>query len=178
GCVSRPSTLPTVASCRALPVQTAPAPGRGSGFPYRQFSDYSQRMDAEMVGQVRSFNRAVTQRIGALNDAFLSRGRPLGEARVLWEIGPAGSDVRARRSLGPRLDLASGSRGGLLRRREGAGLVAVERSGPDGRVRTARLTSDGLAERTVLDRRSDDAAAAILEPLSARQRTRLVTAMA
>jgi len=132
-------------------------------------------MDAEMVGQVRSFNRAVTQRIGALNDAFLSRGRPLGEARVLWEIGPAGSDVRALRS---RLDLDSGYLSRLLRSLERDGLVAVERSGTDGRVRTARLTSDGLAERTVLDRRSDDAAAAILEPLSARQRTRLVTAMA
>ena len=40
-----------------------------------------------MIGQVRSFNRAVTQRAGALNDAFLSRGRPLGQARLLWEIG-------------------------------------------------------------------------------------------
>jgi ribosomal protein S18 acetylase RimI-like enzyme len=30
-------------------------------------------------------------RCGALNDAFLSRDRPLGQARVLWEIGPGGS---------------------------------------------------------------------------------------
>jgi hypothetical protein len=39
------------------------------------------------VGQVRRFNRLVTQRVGALNDRFLARGRPLAEARVLWEIG-------------------------------------------------------------------------------------------
>jgi len=45
-------------------------------------------------------------------------------------------------------------------------------------VRTARLTRHGLAERAELDRRSDEAAAGILEPLSARQRERLVTAMA
>jgi ribosomal protein S18 acetylase RimI-like enzyme len=132
-------------------------------------------MDSQLVGQVRRFNRTVTQRIGALNDAFLSRGRPLGQARVLWEIGPAGRDVRALRS---RLDLDSGYLSRLLRTLEQDGLVAVERSGTDGRVRTARLTSRGLAERTVLDRRSDDAAVAILEPLSAGQRTRLVTAMA
>jgi hypothetical protein len=43
-----------------------------------------------MVGQVRRFNRTVTQRIGVLNDAYLSRDRPLGQARLLWEIGPEG----------------------------------------------------------------------------------------
>lgn len=128
-----------------------------------------------MVDTLRRFNRTVTQRVGALNDAFLARGRPLGQARVLWEIGAAGCDVRALRS---RLDLDSGYLSRLLRSLEAAGLVVVERSGTDGRVRTARLTERGLAERAVLDSRADDVAAAILEPLSSSQRTRLVAAMA
>jgi DNA-binding MarR family transcriptional regulator/GNAT superfamily N-acetyltransferase len=132
-------------------------------------------MDSSMVGQVRSFNRTITQRIGALNDAFLSRERPLGQARLLWEIGPGGADVRRLRS---RLDLDSGYLSRLLRSLENDGLVVVEQSQADGRVRTARLTGDGLAERAELDRRSDDAAASILRPLSASQRSRLVTAMA
>jgi GNAT superfamily N-acetyltransferase/DNA-binding MarR family transcriptional regulator len=132
-------------------------------------------MDREMIDQVRRFNRTVTQRIGALDDAFLSRGRPLGQARLLWEIGPDGSDVRLLRS---RLGLDSGYLSRLLRALEDDGLVAVDRSGADGRVRTARLTSRGLAEWTELDRRSDDAAAAILGPLSGRQRDRLIAAMA
>jgi DNA-binding MarR family transcriptional regulator/GNAT superfamily N-acetyltransferase len=132
-------------------------------------------MEPDMIGQVRSFNRAVTQRAGALSDAFLSRGRPLGQARVLWEIGPAGRDVRLLRS---RLDLDSGYLSRLLRSLENDGLVAVEQSQADGRVRTAHLTARGLAERAELDRRSDEVATSILEPLSARQRTRLVAAMA
>src|SRR6266567_5318767 len=132
-------------------------------------------MEASMVDQVRRFNRTVTQRIGALGDAFLSRDRPLGQARVLWEIGPDGSDVRQLRS---RLDLDSGYLSRLLRSLEGDGLVVVEQSGADGRVRTAHLTGSGLAERAVLDRLSDDVAESILRPLSARQRSRLVTAMA
>jgi len=37
---------------------------------------------------------AITQRIGALHDAYLSRGRSLGLSRLLWEIGPAGCGVR------------------------------------------------------------------------------------
>jgi ribosomal protein S18 acetylase RimI-like enzyme len=132
-------------------------------------------MDSSLVDQVRRFNRTVTQRIGALNDAFLARDRPLGQARLLWEIGPDGSDVRLLRS---RLDLDSGYLSRLLRSLENDGLVVVEPSGTDGRVRTAHLTGPGLAERAVLDRRSDDVATSILEPLSPRQRTRLITAMA
>ena len=128
-----------------------------------------------MIEQVRSFNRAVTQRAGALNEAFLARGRPLGQARLLWEIGTDGCDVRALRS---RLDLDSGYLSRLLRSLENDGLVAVEPSEADGRVRTARLTARGLAERAELDRRSDEVAVSILQPLSARQRTRLVAAMA
>jgi DNA-binding MarR family transcriptional regulator/GNAT superfamily N-acetyltransferase len=132
-------------------------------------------METGMVEQVRRFNRTVTQRIGALNDSFLARDRPLGQARVLWEIGPEGSDIRLLRS---RLDLDSGYLSRLLRSLEDDGLVAVEPSRADGRVRTARLTGRGLAERAELDRRSDDLAASILRSLSARQRTRLTTAMA
>ena len=54
----------------------------------------------------------------------------------------------------------------------------MDSGGPDGRVRTARLTSGGLAERAELDRRADGAAASILRPLSGSQRDRLVSAMA
>src|SRR3954468_12561994 len=138
-------------------------------------------MEPAMVDGVRSFNRTVMQRIGALQDAFLSRDRPLGQARLLWEIGdPTGDgggavDVRALRS---RLELDSGYLSRLLRALEADGLVVVEPSAADGRVRVARLTPRGLAERAVLDQRSDEVATSILEPLDGRQRTRLVAAMA
>jgi DNA-binding MarR family transcriptional regulator/GNAT superfamily N-acetyltransferase len=127
-----------------------------------------------MIAQVRRFNRVVTQRIGALDDHFLARNRPLGEARVLWEIGPEGCEVRALRL---RLDLDSGYLSRLLRSLEAAGMVAVEPSEPDRRLRIARLTSAGLAERAVLDERSDELAKSFLEPLNERQRNRVVHAM-
>jgi DNA-binding MarR family transcriptional regulator/GNAT superfamily N-acetyltransferase len=132
-------------------------------------------MEQAKIEQVRRFNRAVTQRAGALEDAFLARGRPLGQARVLWEIGPDGRDVRDLRA---RLGLDSGYLSRLLRALEQDGLVTVGVSEADGRRRTARLTAQGTAERGELDRRSDDAAAALLGALSGRQRDRLVTAMA
>ena len=131
-------------------------------------------MDAA-VAQVRRFNRIVTQRVGALNDHFLSRDRSLGEARLLWEIGPRGRDVR---SLRTQRELDSGYVSRLLRSLEAAGLITVGPNDSDKRVRITRLTRLGLAERRVLDRRSDELAASLLTPLRAAQRGRLVDAMA
>jgi DNA-binding MarR family transcriptional regulator/GNAT superfamily N-acetyltransferase len=131
-------------------------------------------MEQELVDQVRRFNRSVTQRVGALHDDYLSRDRSLGQARLLWEIGQSGRDVRTLRA---DLDLDAAYVSRLLRSLESDGLVVVEASATDGRVRKARLTRKGLAERRLLDRRSDDLATSILEPLSSGQRTRLTTAM-
>src|SRR6202030_4283027 len=94
-------------------------------------------MAEAMVDQVREFNRVVTERVGALNDRFLGRPRPLGEARLLWEIGLGGCEVRLLRS---RLGLDSGYLSRLLRSLEAAGLVEVSPSPSDARVRLARLT--------------------------------------
>ncbi len=127
------------------------------------------------VTQVRSFNRLITQRVGALDDRYLARSRPLGEARLLWEIGVAGSDVRKLRS---RLDLDSGYLSRLLRSLEAAKLIRVEPNQDDRRVRTVRLTRAGRAERDLLERRSDELARSLLEPLSEARRQRLVAAMA
>jgi len=132
-------------------------------------------MDGAALEQVRSFNRLVTQRVGALDDHYLSRGRSLGQSRVLWEIGPDGCEVRRLRS---RLGLDSGYASRLLRSLEAAGLVRVEASEHDGRVRTARLTEAGRAERELLDRRSDELARSMLRPLGESRRERLVAAMA
>jgi DNA-binding MarR family transcriptional regulator len=126
------------------------------------------------VEQVRRFNRTVTERIGALSDNFLGLERPLGEARLLWEIGLDGCEVRLLRS---RLGLDSGYLSRLLRSLEAAGLVKVTASGSDRRIRVARLTAAGRAERATLDERADDLARSLLAPLSSPQRERLVAAM-
>ena len=100
-----------------------------------------------MVDQVRRFNRAVVQRVGALDDSFLGTHRPYGEARLLWEIGPDGCEVRALRR---RLDLDSGYASRMLRALEADGLVRVTASPADRRVRTATLTKRGRAQHAAL----------------------------
>jgi DNA-binding MarR family transcriptional regulator/GNAT superfamily N-acetyltransferase len=132
-------------------------------------------MDMALIEQVRSFNRTVTERVGALNDHFLGRDHPLGEARLLWEIGTNGAEIRELRE---RLELDSAYVSRLLRSLERQGLVAIEPSEADRRVRYARLTVAGRAERAELDRLAGDYAQSVLEPLSASQRVRLAEAMA
>jgi DNA-binding MarR family transcriptional regulator/ribosomal protein S18 acetylase RimI-like enzyme len=129
--------------------------------------------DVHGIPQVRSFNRTITERIGALATEYLERSRPLGASRVLWEID-GGADVR---DLRRRLGLDSGYLSRLLRTLESEGLVTVEADATDRRVRVARLTAAGAAERAQLDTDSDALAASLLAPLSEAQQLRLVQAM-
>src|SRR5580704_114226 len=131
-------------------------------------------MTDAMVDQVRRFNRIVTARVGALDDRFLGRSRPLGEARVLWEIGLNGCEVRQLRS---RLGLDSGYLSRLLRSLEADGLIGLAASDNDRRTRVVRLTTAGRRERAALDRRANKHAESLLAPLSMRQRELLVAAM-
>jgi DNA-binding MarR family transcriptional regulator/GNAT superfamily N-acetyltransferase len=132
-------------------------------------------MDAPGVATVRRFSRVVTHRLGALNDEYLARPRPLGASRVLYEIGEAGADARTIRS---RLGLDSGYLSRLLRRLEDEHLVTVDRDADDGRVRVVRLTEAGRTERAELDRRSDELARTLLDHLDESQRSHLIDAMA
>ena len=131
-------------------------------------------MTPEHITLVRRFNRLVTQRAGALDDHFLGRDRPLGESRVLYEIGSQGADLRELRA---RLGLDSGYLSRLVQSLAAAGLVKLSAGPEDERVRRAQLTAAGLTEVEEMNRRSDQAAAAILSPLSESQRQRLVAAM-
>jgi DNA-binding MarR family transcriptional regulator len=132
-------------------------------------------MDRAAVLQVRSFNRTVAERIGALGDGFLGRERPMGESRVLWEIGADGAEVRELRT---RLGLDSGYMSRVLQSLQRHGLITLRASPNDGRVRFARLTRRGQAERAELDRRADRKAWTLLAPLNTNQRKRLLSATA
>jgi GNAT superfamily N-acetyltransferase/DNA-binding MarR family transcriptional regulator len=119
------------------------------------------------IERVRGFNRLVTRQIGVLDDPYMGR-RPLGECRVLYEIGLGGAtarDVRARLGLDAgylsRL-IGSLARDGLLEERDGE----------------LRLTPAGRSLLHELDRGSDELAASVLAPLSDEQRERLARAQA
>lgn len=116
-------------------------------------------MPLDPIARIRRFNRAVTAEVGALDSSFLGRGRPLGSARVLWSIGPQGTDVADIRQY---LRLDSGLMSRLLRGLEAEGLVTTEPAQDDRRRRIARLTNTGHAEKAEYDRLNDDLAARMI----------------
>ncbi|WP_250030448.1 bifunctional helix-turn-helix transcriptional regulator/GNAT family N-acetyltransferase [Paractinoplanes maris] len=126
----------------------------------------------DQIERVRDFNRFYTQRLGVLHDHYLGQRRPLGEARLLFEIG----DGAGLRDLRTRLGLDSGYLSRLLRALGAEGLVTVGPHPTDGRVRIATLTAAGQRERADLQARSRESVAALLDPLTDAQRERLLAA--
>jgi len=129
----------------------------------------------DAVSVVRRFNRSYTQRIGALEDSFLGMGMPLGPARLLFEIGTEPATAQALRE---RLGLDSGYLSRLLRSLEREGLVTVTPDHADRRRRLVSLTEEGKARWAELERRSDDRARLLVDPLTQRQQDRLARALA
>jgi DNA-binding MarR family transcriptional regulator len=130
---------------------------------------------SEVVAMLRGFNRSFTQRIGVLDESFLGAGRPLGQARLLYEIGLGHGSVLGLRQ---RLGLDSGYLSRLLRVLENERLVEVGADPGDGRRRTVKLTPLGGEAWDDLDRRSEELANRIVDPLNERQRDDLAAALA
>jgi DNA-binding MarR family transcriptional regulator/N-acetylglutamate synthase-like GNAT family acetyltransferase len=131
-------------------------------------------MSSDDVAQVRRFNRLVTRQLGVLTDRYLGH-RPLGEGRVLFELGEAEAtprDVRAR------LGLDSGYLSRLIGSLEREGLVERSPNPADRRTTRLRLTRAGRSELDELNRISDELAASALAPLTDEQRGRLLAAQA
>ncbi|MCG6115728.1 MAG: bifunctional helix-turn-helix transcriptional regulator/GNAT family N-acetyltransferase [Mesorhizobium sp.] len=131
-------------------------------------------MDQTDIEDVRRFNRSLTRRIGVLDESYLGRGRPLGQARLLFEIGPDGCDLKTLRD---RLGLDSGYLSRLAATLVEQGLVELGNDPEDGRRRRATLTAAGLEEWRAYDALSDRFARSLLAPLDPARRQRLVDAM-
>lgn len=129
----------------------------------------------DAISVVRRFNRSYTQRIGVLEDSFLGMGMPLAPARLLFEIGLEPATAQALRE---RLGLDSGYLSRLLRFLEREGLVAVVPDPADRRRRQVSLTEAGQARWAELERRSDERARLLVDPLTERQAERLARALA
>ncbi|MFG2553618.1 GNAT family N-acetyltransferase [Streptomyces sp. NPDC048581] len=131
-------------------------------------------VSTEHVTALRRFNRYFTRRIGVLDDHYLGQNRPLGEARLLFEIG-GGASLRELRS---RLGLDAGYLSRMAKALEAQGMVRLTAHPRDSRLRMIELTTAGRAEVKEQNLRSSAVATGLLEGLSEPQRARLTEALA
>ncbi|MER6711804.1 GNAT family N-acetyltransferase [Streptomyces sp. NPDC000877] len=136
-----------------------------------------ESVSTEQVAAFRRFNRYFTRRIGVLNDHYLGQDRPLGEARLLFEIAesPAGVSLRELRS---RLGLDAGYLSRMTKALQAQGMVRLRTHPGDSRLRMIELTPAGRVEVTEQNRRADTLASDVLTGLTAPQRQQLTDALA
>lgn len=125
------------------------------------------------IASVRAFSRFYTSIIGLLDEGLLQSPYSMTEARVLFELGQNDETdlIRLRSDLG----VDSGYMTRILDRLQKEGLIVVRKSSSDGRHRILTLTDEGSNAYAMLDQRSADQVAALLQPLNPAQQ-RLVAA--
>ncbi|MFF3936169.1 GNAT family N-acetyltransferase [Streptomyces phaeofaciens] len=134
----------------------------------------STPVSTDDVAALRRFNRYYTRRIGALDDHYLGQGRPLGEARLLFEIGNGVS----LRDLRTRLGLDAGYLSRMIKSLQAQGMVRTGVHPYDSRLRTVEPTPAGRAEVREQHRRADGLAQSLLDGLTGPQRAELTGALA
>jgi len=126
------------------------------------------------VKAIRQFNRFYTRRIGVL-DPYLDSDMSLTDVRVLYELAHREAPVASE--IGKDLHLDGGYLSRILRRFEANGWLRREPDPRDARQSLLRLTEAGHQAFAPLQQKSRDEAAALLAPLPAPQRRRLIEAM-
>ncbi|WP_367321240.1 GNAT family N-acetyltransferase [Streptomyces sp. HUAS ZL42] len=134
-------------------------------------------VSTDHVAAFRRFNRYFTRRIGALDDHYLGQDRPLGEARLLFEIADNATGVSLRELRG-RLGLDAGYLSRMAKALEAQGMVRLSVHPGDNRLRMVELTPAGRVELKEQNRRANELAAGLLAGLDEGQRTQLAGAMA
>lgn len=127
------------------------------------------------IDGVRHFNRFFTRRIGVLPEGLLHSPYSLTEARILFEIVHR-DDVSAS-DLSNSLGLDPGYLSRLLASLERRGLIEKIPSETDARRRLLSLTPAGEEAFSLLDERSREEVAEMLEDLSEGDQRRLLDAM-
>lgn len=132
-------------------------------------------VDPSHIAAVRRFNRFLTALMGLLDQGLLQSKFSVTEARVIFELAQHEvADVADIRSA-MHIDPAHLSR--VLGRLEKAGLVERRPSQTDGRRHVVQVTGAGRDAFGVLNARSEQQAAQLLERLGAADRARLVGAL-
>ena len=130
---------------------------------------------ADLVAEMRAFNRFYTNVIGVLRGGHLGSAYSLTEVRLLFEL--AATDLAEVAALRRSLDIDAGYLSRIMARFEAEKLITRERSASDGRRQVIRLTEAGRAAFAGLDARQNEQTAALLAGVAGPDQNRLRGAM-
>jgi DNA-binding MarR family transcriptional regulator/GNAT superfamily N-acetyltransferase len=137
----------------------------------RATSQHGAEIDSA-VAAFRHFNRFYTRLLGLFGNSYVSSRFSLTEGRVLFELAVRGKG-RAT-DIAADLSLDAGYLSRILRKFEEEALISRSPSPGDARNSVLRLTRKGKAVFADLDRRSQQQARGVLEPLTPATRAALL----
>ena len=131
--------------------------------------------DAQLIAEVRRFNRLYTRQLGLLDRHLLDSAFTLTQARVLYELAQCKSTTATRIAADLGLDLGYLSR--ILKMFERRRYIKRERASADTRQYHISLTALGQQRFLPLDRAARAQIATLIAPLSTARRHALVDSM-
>ncbi|MDP4096343.1 MarR family winged helix-turn-helix transcriptional regulator [Paenibacillus sp. P96] len=111
-------------------------------------------MDADVIADIRRFNRRYTNILGVLNRYVLDTGYSFTEARVMIEIGLMGPCIA--NTLVDLLNIDRSYMSRIVNKLCKDGLLVKESSSSDQRSSLLRLTTAGMEFYNQLNERSDE----------------------
>ncbi|MHA2298815.1 MAG: bifunctional helix-turn-helix transcriptional regulator/GNAT family N-acetyltransferase [Candidatus Hodarchaeales archaeon] len=127
------------------------------------------------IKSIRHFNRFYTRKIGVLREGLLHSPFSLTEARILFELALGDNSTASKLCIKLGLDPSYLSR--ILARFERKGLITRRKSDRDARQRLLNLTPDGQQAFSLLDKRSSEEIADMLNDLGEEDQKVLLKAM-
>ncbi|MNK03766.1 Multidrug resistance operon repressor [compost metagenome] len=121
-------------------------------------------MEKSIISNMRAFNRYYTNLLGLLDKGYLETQYTLTEARILFEISPAGKIDTSEIIDAMLIDKSYLSR--VLKKFEKNKLIAKSKSKTDSRASQIFLTDKGMAELNVLNALADKQLEELLKDLS------------
>jgi len=133
----------------------------------------NNKLDA--ISQIRSFNRFYTNVLGLLDQYILDSGYSLTEVRVLLEI----SNVNhcTANALVNQLEIDRSYMSRIIKRLEKDELITKVQSEQDNRVNFITLTEKGAHTIDVLNKKSDEQIASLIQHLSPNEVCKVLDAM-
>lgn len=127
------------------------------------------------ISQIRSFNRFYTSVLGLLDQHILDSGYSLTEVRVLLEISKVKHCTANTLVNQLKIDRSYMSR--IIKNLEKDGLITKVKSEQDNRVNFIALTEKGARTIEVLNKKSDEQIASIIQHLNPNELSKVLDAM-